>query len=91
MHLEALTFLHNFHQLISERKHLLPYSNVCTDLIFTDQPNLVVNCGIHSSLNYKCHHQITHYKLNLNTESAFHPSEVDKMSTRYFWEFSCKK
>ena len=23
--------------------------------------------------------------------SAFHPSEVDKMSTRTFWELSCKK
>ena len=35
-------------------------------MIFTDQPNLVVNCGIHASLNSKCHHGITHYKLNLN-------------------------
>ena len=50
-HLEALTSLHNFHQLISEPTHLLPHSNSCIDLIFTDQPNLVVNCGTHSSLN----------------------------------------
>ena len=42
-HLEVLTFLHNFHQLISEPTHLLPQSNSCIDSIFTDQPNLVVN------------------------------------------------
>ena len=59
-HLEALTSLHNFHQLISEPTHLLPHSNSCIDLIFTDQPNLVVNCGTHPSLNPKCHLQITH-------------------------------
>ena len=64
-HLKALTFLHNFHQLTSEPKHLLPHSYSCIDLIFMDQPNLVVNCGIHYSLNFKCYHQITDCKLNL--------------------------
>ena len=49
-HLEALTSLHNSHQLISEPTHLLPRSNSCIDLIFTDQPNLVVNCGTHMPL-----------------------------------------
>ena len=24
-------------------------------------------------------------------DSAFHPSEVNKMSTRNFWELNCKK
>ena len=67
-HLEALTSLHNFYQLISEPTHLLPHSNSCINLIFTDQPNLVVNCGTHSFLNPKCHDQITHCKLNLNIE-----------------------
>ena len=62
-HVEALTSLHNFHQLISELTHLLPQSNSCVD-----QPNLVVNCGTHASLNSKCYHQITHCKLNLNIE-----------------------
>ena len=67
-HLEALTSLHNFHQLLSEPTYLLPQSNSCTDLIFTDQLNLVVNCGTHASLNSKCHHQVRRYKLNLNIE-----------------------
>ena len=42
-HLEVLTTLHNFHQLTSEPTHLLPHSNSFIDLIFTNQPNLVVN------------------------------------------------
>ena len=49
-HLEALTSLHNFHQLISEPTHLLPQSNSFIDLILTDQRNLDVNCGQHASL-----------------------------------------
>ena len=35
-------------------------------MIFTNQPNSVVNCGTNSTLNTKCHHQITHCKLNLS-------------------------
>ena len=31
----------------------------CIDLIFTDQPNYVIDCGTHPSLNKNCHHQIT--------------------------------
>ena len=52
-HLEALTSLHGFHQLISEPTHLLPTSTSCTDLIFTDQLHLVVDTATHSTLNPK--------------------------------------
>ena len=45
---------------------LLPTSTSCIDLIFTDQPNLVVDSGTNSTLNPKCHHQITYCKLSLN-------------------------
>ena len=65
---KAHNWKHNFHQLISEPTHILPNFNSCIHLIFTDQPNLVVNCGTRSSLNSKCHHQITHCKLNLIIE-----------------------
>ena len=58
-HLEALTSLHNFDQLISEPTHILSNSNSCIDLIFTNEPNLVVNYGTHYTLNSKCHHQIS--------------------------------
>ena len=35
-------------------------SSSCIDLIFTDQPNLVVDSVIHPSLHINCHHQITY-------------------------------
>ena len=50
------------------KTHPLPHSKSCIDLDFTDQPNLVVNCGTRYVLNSICHHQITHCKLNLNIE-----------------------
>ena len=40
----------------------------CIDLISTDQPNYIIDCGTHSSLNKNCHHQITFCKLNLKDE-----------------------
>ena len=55
-------------QLISQPTHLLPTSSTCIDLIFTDQPNLVVNSGAHPSLQKNCHHQISFCKLNLKIE-----------------------
>ena len=45
--LGALTFLHGFHQLISEPTHLLPTYTSCIDLNFTGQSNLVVDSGTH--------------------------------------------
>ena len=65
---EALTSLHNFDWLISKPTRIVFHSSSCTDLIFTNQTNLVVNCGAHSTLNTKCYHQITHCKINLNIE-----------------------
>ena len=38
----------------------------CIDLIFTNQPNLVIDSGVHLSLHANCHHQIVNCKLNLN-------------------------
>ena len=49
--LEARTSLHNFNQLASEATHILFHSSSCIDIIFTNQPNVVVNCGTHSKLN----------------------------------------
>ena len=51
------------HQLISEPTHLMGDSKSCIDLILTDQPNLVVESGVHPSLHEQCHHQIVHGKL----------------------------
>ena len=60
--------MHGFHQLISQPTHVLPQSSSCIDLIFTDQPNVIVDRGAHPSLQPNYHHQITHFKLNLSRE-----------------------
>ena len=63
--LDSLVSTHGFHQLISEPTHILRNSLSCIDLIFTDQPSLVVDSGVHPTLHENCHHQITYCKLNL--------------------------
>ena len=45
-------------QLIEEPTHILGNSLSCIDLTITDQPNLFVDSGVHSSLYAKSHHQI---------------------------------
>ena len=55
-------------QIISDPTDFLPNSSSCIDLIFTNQPNLVTESGVHSSLHPKCHHQIVFAKLNLKVE-----------------------
>ena len=44
---------------------MLVNSSSCIDLIFTDQPSLVVDCLTHPSLHPNCHHQIVYCKLDL--------------------------
>ena len=66
--IDSLTTTHDFKQLISDATHILPQSTSCIDLIFTDQPNYIIACGTHLSLNKNCHHQITFNNLNLKVE-----------------------
>ena len=53
------------HQLINEPTHLTRNASSRIDLIFTSQPNLVMESGVHSSLHENCHHQMTFAKFNL--------------------------
>ena len=64
----SLTTSYGLSQVISDRTHILPNSSSCIDLIFTNQPNLVTESGVHQSLHPKCHHQIVFAKLNLKVE-----------------------
>ena len=64
---ESLPTMHDLQQLISHPAHLFPYSSSFTGLIFTDQPNLAVDSGIHPSVHLKCHNQIIECKFNLMT------------------------
>ena len=66
--LDSITSLYGMKQLISEPTHILQQSSSCIDLIFTNQPNIVMDSGVDSSLHSKCHHQIIYSKLNLKIE-----------------------
>ena len=56
--LEPITAEIGLHQMISERTHLMGNSKSCIDLIFPDQPILLVESCVHPSLHEDCHHQI---------------------------------
>ena len=68
---ESISSLYGFSQLISEPTHILQNSSSCIDLIFTDQPSLVINSGIKLSVHENCDHQITYAKFNL--QIIYHP------------------
>ena len=65
---DSLTTSYGLSHIISDPKDILPNSSSCIDLIFTNQPNLVTESGVHPSLHPKCHHQIVFAKLNLKVE-----------------------
>ena len=64
--IENLISSYGFKQLIPEPTHLLPTSSSYTDLLFTNQPNMVMNSGVFPSIHQNCHHQIFFAKVNLN-------------------------
>ena len=63
--IEHITSQFGLSQIINEPTHILDSSSSCIDLIFTSQPNLVIESGIHPSLHQNCHHQIIYAKFNL--------------------------
>ena len=66
--LDYITSLNGMKQLILEPTHILQQSSSCIDLIFTNQPNIVMDSGVDSSLHSKYHHQIIYSKFNLKIE-----------------------
>ena len=61
--IDAVTSNFRLRQLIQEPTH----TNSCTiDLVFTSQPNLVIESGVHLSLHPNCHHQVVFAKFNLS-------------------------
>ena len=55
------------------------------------RPTLWSNGLVDKALDSKSRNPIFKTTGWLKVNSAFHPSEVDKMSTRNFWELSGKK
>ena len=56
----------NLTQLIDQPTHIINESRSCIDLIITDQPNILVDYGVHPLLYKTCHHEITYGKINLS-------------------------
>ena len=78
--LYSLTSSNGFYQLINEPIHVQSNSSSCNDILFTDQPKLSVNSGVHASLHPNCHHQIVYTSFNLNI-SYFPPYQ------RLIWDY----
>ena len=79
--IDAVTSNYGLHQLIQEPTHILNSSSSCIDLIFTSQPNLVMESGVYSSLHPSCHHQVIFVKFNL---SILYPPPYER--TVWFYE-----
>ena len=54
--IDTITSQLGLQQLINEPTNLIANSSSCIDLIFTSQPDLVMESGFHSSLHPNCHH-----------------------------------
>ena len=62
--IDELTSKLELTQLINEPRKFEHNKNPSIDLIFTDQPNLVMESGVRQSLDSYCHYQITHCRMN---------------------------
>ena len=56
--LDYLTSLYGMKQVITEPTHILENSSSCIDLIFSNQPNLIMDSEVHPTLHSKSQHQI---------------------------------
>ena len=79
-HIDSLTSFYGLQQLISQPTHILPNSSSCIDLIFTNQPNMVYENGVHSSLHQNCHHQIIYAKVNMK---VYYPPPYKRLVWNY--------
>ena len=84
---ESLTADVGLHQLISGPTRMMGDSKSCIELIFTDQPNLIIESGVHRSLHEHCHHQIVYGKLSVSnvalppyTRRIWHYDKADFVS-----------
>ena len=63
--LDFLTSQFGLSQIIKQPTYILDNSRSCIDLIFTSQPKMVIDSGVHASLHANCHHQIMYAKFDL--------------------------
>ena len=58
--IESISSLYGFSQLILEPTYILQNSSSCIDLIFTDQPILVINSEVKPSLYENCNRKMVY-------------------------------
>ena len=68
--LDIMTSRHGLTATINEPTQILEDSSSCVDLVFTSQPNMVLDSGFHSSLHPNSHHQTVFAKFDLK---VFYP------------------
>ena len=66
--LENLTSLYGMKQPTLAPTQILQHSSSWIDLVLVNQPNFVIDSGIHLSLHQNCHYQVILCKLNLKIE-----------------------
>ena len=76
---ENVTYQFGLHRIIKEPTHISDTSSPCIDLIFTSQPNLIIESGVHSSLHSNCHHLIIFAKFIL--EIVYPPFTCGRFGT----------
>ena len=63
--LQLLTSKFGLSQITTEPTYILENSRSRIDKLFTSQPNIVIDSGVHASLHPHCHHQIIFAKSDL--------------------------
>ena len=63
LQIESLTCSYVLTQVISQPTPTLPTLTSCFDLIFMNQPNLVIKSGVHAPLLPNCYHLFVFTKL----------------------------
>ena len=71
-------------QIIKEPTHISQSFSSCINLLFTNQPILVTDSGVHLSLHSNCHHQIIYAKFNLK---IIYPPPYE----RHIWHYNHAK
>ena len=64
--IDVVSSINRLHQVIQEPAHILNSSSSYIDLISTSQPNLVIESGVHSSLQPDFYHEEVNLKVNLS-------------------------
>ena len=78
--LDNLTSQYGLTQLLKEPTHISDSYRSCIDLIFTSQPSLVIDFGIHPSLHGNCHHQAVYSMSDLK---IFYPPPYERTVWHY--------